>query len=586
MAEAKKKKSTKVVGRRAMKAADFAALSTGGELPMDENAKMRKEIEELEEKCREERRTVARLDTEIGERELEIQAKREEMEADAERSDLELRGDGAVRAVDANRLAMEARLLESAVTQLRWQKERSEQLEAENGELRDEFASLDAERAKRGADHGERMHEAKKEMLQLRHQLELAFKRALNDKALLHYEAAFSALDPREKESLLQNAQLREELSLQRTGLDAVGRRVAEERVELAELLGDVRRLKDEESARAVAAAKLRHARDAAKSLAKRLAASLEALQAAREESVARSLDVLPEFSEETVRGFRDKEDDESTVASAQSVAELPKPTRSSERLSLAGLDNAPLPGGFKPSPGDEAVAIAQRERHLRDAEALCRKWAKRAAALRTVALDVRRGGRRPPTASDGAPRPPSQKLSREEEAAVDYARKSLDAHDDTFPDVTLDSRLFKATIRAWEDQDGDLARLAPVDPDSPFDTIGAIAASDGKPAASHARATGGRDEKRRAAPAPSAAPPRRRRGSLRQSSSANARSREAAPRVLAKPPAPLPKKAAATLAVAQLKALRALAKIELQQSRSDGALRGRRSMPGVLGFG
>ncbi|KAH8063660.1 hypothetical protein JL722_2844 [Aureococcus anophagefferens] len=332
MAEAKKKKSTKVVGRRAMKAADFAALSTGGELPMDENAKMRKEIEELEEKCREERRT-----------------------------------------------------------------------------------------------------------------------------ALLHYEAAFSALDPREKESLLQNAQLREELSLQRTGLDAVGRRVAEERVELAELLGDVRRLKDEESARAVAAAKLRHARDAAKSLAKRLAASLEALQAAREESVARSLDVLPEFSEETVRGFRDKEDDESTVASAQSAAELPKPTRSSERLSLAGLDNAPLPGGFKPSPGDEA------------------------------------------------------KLSREEEAAVDYARKSLDAHDDTFPDVTLDSRLFKATIRAWEDQDGDLARLAPVDPDSPFDTIGAIAASDGKPAASHARATGGRDEKRRAAPAPSAAPPRRR---------------------------------------------------------------------------
>jgi hypothetical protein len=47
-----------------------------------------------------------------------------------------------------------------------------------------------------------------------------------------------------------------------------------------------------------------------------------------------------------------------------------------------------------------------------------------------------------------------------------------------------------------------------------------------------------------------------------------------------------LPKKAAATLAVAQLKALRALAKIELQQSRSDGALRGSRSMPGVLGFG
>ena len=41
MAEVKKKKSTKVVGRRAMKAADFAALSTGGELPMDENAKMR-----------------------------------------------------------------------------------------------------------------------------------------------------------------------------------------------------------------------------------------------------------------------------------------------------------------------------------------------------------------------------------------------------------------------------------------------------------------------------------------------------------------------------------------------------------------
>ena len=64
-----------------MKAADFAALSTGGELPMDENAKMRKEIEELEEKCREEQRTVARLDTEIGEKELEIQAKREEMEA-------------------------------------------------------------------------------------------------------------------------------------------------------------------------------------------------------------------------------------------------------------------------------------------------------------------------------------------------------------------------------------------------------------------------------------------------------------------------------------------------------------------------
>ena len=387
MAEAKKKKSTKVVGRRAMKAADFAALSTGGELPMDENAKMRKEIEELEEKCREERRTVARLDTEIGEKELEIQAKREEMDADAERSDLELRGDGAVRAVDANRLAMEARLLESAVTQLRWQKERSEQLEAENGELREEFASLDAERTKRGADHGERMHEAKKEMLQLRHQLELAFKRALNDKALLHYEAAFSALDPREKESLLQNAQLREELSLQRTGLDAVGRRVAEERVELAELLGDVRRLKDEESARAVAAAKLRHARDAAKSLAKRLAASLEALQAAREESVARSLDVLPEFSEETVRGFRDKEDDESTVASAQSAVELPKPTRSSERLSLAGLDNAPLPGGFKPSPGDEAVSRGLGLIHVVPRRAERRRAAPTAVPTQRIAI-------------------------------------------------------------------------------------------------------------------------------------------------------------------------------------------------------
>jgi len=398
-------------GRKAMNPVELAAIAA--DLPVDEHGELRAKIEALEKTLAEESLTVARLKAENAARDLDIEAKREETEAEAELARHEARGEAAERGVELSRLGTEERLLATAVEQLRWQAERCAEIEAENADLRDQFAEVSGERTARGEAHAATMHETTKEMLQLKHQLELAFKRALVDKARHHYEKAFAALDGREKKSLLHNAQLREELSLQRTGLDAVGRRVAEEKFELAALLEDVKKLKEEESSRAVAAAKLRHSRDAIKALAKRLTTSLEALAAARDENIDASLALLPAVDELVEMGCAEEADCESSYGSSPSLhatpvlhpeqslpgsrARTPKSGgRARSRASrVFEFQDAPRPGGFKPSTGDRAVdrglglisvAIAQRERHLDEADQLCRKWARRAQALRRVA--------------------------------------------------------------------------------------------------------------------------------------------------------------------------------------------------------
>ena len=92
----------------------------------------------------------------------------------------------------------------------------------------------------------------------------MGFKRSLREEARRHHEAAFESLSTANKKALLRNAQLREEVSLNRTGLEALERQSAAEESELVRERGKLRLLKTEEIGRASVASATRRSREAA----------------------------------------------------------------------------------------------------------------------------------------------------------------------------------------------------------------------------------------------------------------------------------------------------------------------------------
>lgn len=261
---------------------------------------LRQKVQDSSSAYEAERKVVESLEADALQRTDELASLRDVLRSDAERHEHELRCESGVANAALADLEYNVRLAESSVQRLRYQSEECKRLERENSEMKAELHDITAKRNDLGRTHAGRMHDMQSELLHLRQQLEVAFKRALGEKIRHHYEAAFTNLELHEKEALLHHAQLREEVSLQHTGMEAVALRGKIESEQLTILQVGIDQLHKEQDLRAVAAAKTRHRRDNAQSLARRLERTVQRVECDRRKCIDDSIAMLkssPHFS-------------------------------------------------------------------------------------------------------------------------------------------------------------------------------------------------------------------------------------------------------------------------------------------------
>lgn len=95
-------------------------------------------------------------------------------------------------------------------------------LEDENQRLRDRVGSLMSEVDKASRDHANETHRLKKEVFNLRMQLEQTFRKAMQELDAEYKQRALSNLDNESKNALAANAKLQAELQMQTEGIEAL----------------------------------------------------------------------------------------------------------------------------------------------------------------------------------------------------------------------------------------------------------------------------------------------------------------------------------------------------------------------------
>jgi hypothetical protein len=93
-------------------------------------------------------------------------------------------------------------------------------MERENVSLRRRVTSLLGQVEKEGMDHAHETHTMKKEMFNLRMQLEQTFRKTLQELDGQYQKKAFDAMSEESKNALMANARLKEELALQSVGVE------------------------------------------------------------------------------------------------------------------------------------------------------------------------------------------------------------------------------------------------------------------------------------------------------------------------------------------------------------------------------
>jgi len=93
-------------------------------------------------------------------------------------------------------------------------------LEQENKNLRERVEELLNQLGSEDKGHAEETHRMKKEMFNLRMQLEQTFRKTLQELDAQSQRKAFDAMDDESKSALMANAKLKEELSLQSVGVE------------------------------------------------------------------------------------------------------------------------------------------------------------------------------------------------------------------------------------------------------------------------------------------------------------------------------------------------------------------------------
>ncbi|KAJ1455925.1 hypothetical protein M885DRAFT_616749 [Pelagophyceae sp. CCMP2097] len=383
-----------------------SVFGAGGELRLD--------VERAAVQLAAHRATVAKLVQEAHRRDAELQdvaeqaADIESRHVLARRTALELAG------AEEAKLRHDARLLAAVVDQLRAQKERHIEVLNENASMSAEVVSLCAQRDALGFAHAAAMHTTSSEHFALWQQLEQSFRKALRDKAQRHHEQAYDSLPLPAKEALLRNAQLREELALQKTGLDAVDRRCNTERAEVHRRTAHAARLKAEQSDRGVLAAETRRARDAARARAERLRSALVALTEAQSDHVANTIAALdaahaPDDWQSASNAGRtgvlsydsnlESRHAQPGVLSDGSNSESRRESQSSRSTKEPSKeDGAAVQRRIEGRISAVLEAVSHREADLAVVLEKADVWARRAQELQSVSAELRRSDRR----SDG----------------------------------------------------------------------------------------------------------------------------------------------------------------------------------------
>ena len=100
-------------------------------------------------------------------------------------------------------------------------------------------------RSKESTNHALKVHALKKDMVELRQQLEQTFRKALMETDRTKQQYAFEALHDSSKSALLANAKLKEELALQTLGRSNLDLRREKQATELGGIRGEINGLVD-----------------------------------------------------------------------------------------------------------------------------------------------------------------------------------------------------------------------------------------------------------------------------------------------------------------------------------------------------
>lgn len=345
------------------KALDTAEPATSRSFAAELEA-IRKKVVESTNAYEAEKKTVEQLVLDSQQRNAELSSMKRVLRLDAERHEHELHCESEVGKAMLADAKYEVQLMESKVHLLRNQRDECLRLEGENSSLQAELHEITARQIRLGRAHAGCMHDMQVELAHLRQDLEGAFKRALGFKIRHHYETAFDRLELREKEALLQHAQLREEASFQRMGMDALVLRKKIDSEQLATLRSGVKRLRKHQDLRAVEAAKARYRRDNAQSLAHRLMRTFERIEQERRNCIIDSIAMLKSSQFFWFGNDGDLTADEMTDA---------------DRASLIQRGLRQLETKIKELTSQAEIT-----------EQATQKWERRATLLHRVALDVR----------------------------------------------------------------------------------------------------------------------------------------------------------------------------------------------------
>lgn len=416
-----------------------------------------------------------RLSKENEERRLLLIEQQADADERAELFEWSERQDARARAQGASKWAHDVSILEARVAQLRLRRERRTELFLENEALESdlETARVQAVQEQEAAD-AEAVDDDRR-LNEVERDAEDQFRAQLSERVDVHFKTAYNNLNAVAKAKYRRTEVLREELAMQREGIQEIDRRIAEDTRAKASVRSEVRALARADHDKAVALVLEKRKRDQAVADARRLETRAVELRAEADRFAREARDTL-------------------------SVAPRPPPPpgHASDGGGLAHLEGV----------------LRSRGANLAAMEARAEAWARRGAAARACAVDVRNGDR-------AAGPPPS----------YDDAARSLDDGDGAA--APLDAVLWRRCRARWTEADVDLVGAPAPDAASLAPSLPALS----KSAADRSRKTTAR------------------------------RPRAHAKRVQ---PAPISRRAPASLGAAQIKAFRSIARFERVRAATD----------------
>jgi chromosome segregation ATPase len=180
----------------------------------------KKKYEDAEAQLKEELRVVDRLTREMSSKVEQIHSMEMALTTEKEQHKAEvaiLNDEMTTQQEDAEHTIM---IMKNRTQELERSVEAFQVLEQENKNLRERVEELLGQLSGEDRGHAEETHRMKKEMFNLRMQLEQTFRKTLQELDAQSQKKAFDAMDDESKSALMANAKLKEELSLQSVGVE------------------------------------------------------------------------------------------------------------------------------------------------------------------------------------------------------------------------------------------------------------------------------------------------------------------------------------------------------------------------------